>query len=86
MESRKPPPLEDRIRQLRDSITEAQGRKARAEHELDLAENRRDAALKALEEEFGVSDTESARRLLEQAEADLAAECSQVEQALREAG
>lgn len=84
--NRKPPPLEDRIRQLRASVSEAQAKKAKAEHELGVAEARRDEALAVLSTEFGVTDIAAVRELLAQAEADLAAECESVEQALEAAG
>lgn len=77
--------LESRISELREQVSAAQQRKARADHELAVARASEEAALRALKDEFGAATVQAARALLEQVSADLAAACAEAEKALEEA-
>jgi len=81
-----PEPLEQRLVKLRAAVSEAQQRKARADHELAVAQAGEQTALKALRDEFGAHHLSQAGPLLEQLDADLAAACAEAEAALKEAG
>jgi adenylyl- and sulfurtransferase ThiI len=78
--------LEERIAALRGKVTGAQQRKARADHELAVAQAAQEAAQKALRDEFGAHRLSQAHRLLAELDADLAAACTEAEKALEEAG
>ena len=78
--------LDQRISTLREQAAAATSRRARAEHELEFAQGRQEAALLALKTEFGIEDIEQARKALKAAEDDLAAECGRIEEALAAAG
>lgn len=79
------PDIEDRLRAIRAGVALALQDRARAEHDLGVAQARLDDALRALSEEFGAGPGD-ARRLLAEAEDALAAECALAEAALAEAG
>lgn len=78
--------IEDQLRELRTAISQAQGRKARAQVELDNAEARVEEASKTLKEDFGVETKEQAREKLTELQAELDAAVAEVEAALEEAG
>lgn len=78
--------LEDRLSGLRTAIADAQQGKARADHELAVAQDREARALQALSEEFGVTSLEHARTELVRREAQLDDACAAAERALEEAG
>lgn len=77
---------EERILKLRAGVEARQQDKAKAEVALAAAQGREQAALKAIEDEFGVSGLEAATALLTAREADLDQACAAAEAALREAG
>lgn len=77
--------LDERIKQIRAESAARTSRLARAEVELDAAQQREKTAMAALAEEFQVLDLDEARTLLKKAEDDLAAETSRLEHALENA-
>lgn len=70
---------------LRGKVSAAQQRKARADHELEVARAAAEAAERSLDTEFGTT-LAGAGQLLEQAEADLREAVADAEKALEEAG
>jgi hypothetical protein len=67
-------------------IAKAQAASARAEHQYQVAEAQAEAAARDLKEEFGVGSPEAARIAIGELEAELAAECTTVREALSRAG
>lgn len=78
--------IEDKIREIRTSISQAQGKKARAQVEYDNAVERRNSAKKSLKEDFGVETNDDAKRVLNELQTELDATVTKVEQSLAEAG
>lgn len=85
--------IEDRIREYRSIASQKQAQKARAQAELDAAEERLAQARADLAEEFGVTTPEDARTLMAKlqqaitdAEAELAEAEKEIEAQLAEAG
>ena len=77
--------IEDALREIRTQISQAQGRKARAEVELEGAQARKTAARATLKE-FGVETTADAKAVLASLEAELETAVTQTQEALAEAG
>lgn len=78
--------IEDTLRELRTSISQAQSRKARAAVELDNAKERLKASQATLRDEFGVATTDDARTKLTALQGELDAAVAEVEKQLAEAG
>lgn len=78
--------IEDKIRELRTSISQVQARKARAAVELENSKDRLQAARRILSEEYGVTTTEQAKAKLAELSADLDDAVKSIENALNEAG
>lgn len=77
--------LDERIKQIRAESAARTSHLARAEVELEAAQQRETTAMAALAEEFQVLDLDEARALLTKAEDDLAAEARRLEAALENA-
>lgn len=78
--------IEDKIREIRTSISQAQGKTARAQVEHDNATERRSSAQKTLKEDFGVETNEDAKRVLVELQTELDDAVTKIESALAEAG
>lgn len=78
--------IEDRIRDLRGSISVAQAKKARAAVELDSAKARLADARKTLKDDYGVTTNEEAKAVQAQLKAELDSTIEEIEAALSEAG
>lgn len=78
--------IEDQIREIRTSISQAQGRKARAQVEHDNAIERQNTAKSTLKEDFGVSTNDDAKRVLTELQDELDSAVVKIEAALAEAG
>lgn len=78
--------LEDDLRSIQQSISQAQSKVARASVERDNASAKRAAATKTLKEEFGVSTTAEAKDMLLELESNLTEAVTSVRTALAAAG
>lgn len=78
--------VEQQVAAVKADIAAAQGARARAEHEYQVARAQAEAAARELKDEFGVSSAEAARLAIGELEAELEAECSAVRDALTRAG
>jgi hypothetical protein len=74
------------IDQLRQDVTAAQRRHARAQHDAEQAQAGLEAARAALRDEFGVETAEDAQALAERLEGELGAEADRVRELLEQAG
>jgi len=77
--------VEDKIRELRQAISQATARKTRAQVEKDQAEERL-AQANATLADYGVKTKEEARAKLTELQAERDAAVAEVEKALEEAG
>ncbi len=77
--------IEDKIREIRTSISQAQARTTRAQVERDAAQDRLDEAKRTLKEEFGVESTDDARAQLSALQKQLQDEIALAEEKLAEA-
>ena len=80
------PGVEQQVAAVKADIATAQGARARAEHEYQVARAQAEAAARELQGEFGVSSVQQARELISTFEAQLEAECSAVREALDRSG
>lgn len=78
--------VERQVAAVKADIAAAQGARARAEHEYQVARAQAEAAARELKDEFGVSSVQEARGLIALLESELQAECSAVREALDRAG
>ena len=78
--------VEQQVAAARREIGEAQAARARAEHAYQVARAQAEAAAKDLKDEFGVKSPAEARELIASLEAELAAECTRVREALERTG
>lgn len=78
--------MEDRIREYRSAASQKQAEKARAQAELDTAEERLSNARTALKDEYGISTGDEAKALQESLQAELKAAEAEIEKVLAEAG
>lgn len=78
--------IEDQLREIRTTISQVQGKKARAQVELDNANERLETARTTLKEDFGVETTDEARTKLTDLQAELESVVAEVERALEESG
>ena len=78
--------IEDKIRELRTSISQTQAKKARAAVELENSKERLAEARRILSDEYGVVTTEQAKAKLAELSADLDDAVKSIENALNEAG
>lgn len=78
--------VERQVAAVKADIAAAQGARARAEHEYQVARAQAEAAARELKDEFGVSSVQQARDLIATLEAELEAECSAVRDALDRSG
>lgn len=78
--------MEDRIREYRSAASQKQAEKARAQAELDTAQERLGSARKALSDEYGISTADEAKELQTRLQAELAAAQESIEKVLSEAG
>lgn len=76
--------LDAQVADIKKRITEAQGRRARAETQAEVARDRVGQAAQAIREEFDI-EPEQAPETLRQLETDLAAEAERVREALERA-
>lgn len=77
--------VDKQVASARADISRAQAAHARAQHEYQVAKAQAEAAGRDLKEEFGVSSQEEAQHLIDELEAELAAECKRVRMALSRA-
>lgn len=78
--------IEDQLRELRTSISQAQGKKLHAQVQLDNAKGNMEEARSRLKNEFGVETTDEARAKLIELQSELDAAMAEVEAALQESG
>lgn len=78
--------VEDKLREIRTSISQVQGKKARAQVEFEAATERRELARRTLKEEFQVETNDDARAKLAQLQGELDDSVAAVVKALEEAG
>lgn len=76
--------LDAEVARLKKQITEAQGRRARAEAQAEVARERLEQVMQAIRDEFGIEPDQAPARIAE-LEADLAAEAERVHAALERA-
>lgn len=80
------PSIEEDLHAIRTQITTVQSKKARAQVEYENARERAVSAKKTLEQEFGVSTTDSATALQTKLEEELAAAITEAKRQLEAAG
>jgi adenylyl- and sulfurtransferase ThiI len=78
--------IERQVAAVKADIAAAQAARARAQHEQEVAKAQAEAVVRDLKDEFGVSSVQEAGELAAKLEAELAAECSLVRDALDRAG
>lgn len=78
--------MEDKIREYRTRASQKQAVRARAQAELDAAEERVSQTRERLREEFGVSTPEEAKAFQQSLQEELNAKQAEIETALAEAG
>lgn len=78
--------IEDQLREVRAQISAVQGKKARAQVEHDNALTRKEDARNMLEQEFGVTTTDDAKRVLIDLQSELDTAVLTVTTKLEEAG
>lgn len=78
--------IEDKLREIRNSIAAVTSKKARAVVELDNAKSRLDDARRILRDDFGVETSDEAKAKLSSLRSELARVVSQLESELDNAG
>lgn len=62
---------EEKLREIRTRISQTQSKKARAEVELETSQERRQRALSALKDDFGIKGAEDIARVQEELQKEL---------------